>query len=664
MDVNAGLAAGLVADKGNATHGGSFFAHHGPWALGVRLFRQLHFGAKAWLITLSFLVPLLLLSGAYYRNSQLVIDFARGELVGVQVVQSLEPWLIAVQKERRQVLSGMTPKVEMSAIDEAAKAFQTLAKTLPEGLDLHEGVAAVDAARAALVQGGLEAGSPGLDERLQRLVTELMGLRDLALDTSGLTLDPDQDTYYLMTLSGALISDVIEDISRSRAVSGSLAADPSAAALRKLYGYWYHGSEAVGAVRNAARHAGQFNPDVRERLQAERGAQAADAFFAAADQRWFGAEFKKDVEGLNAVGQTAVDELRALSGRSTTLLQELLQARIAGTQGSRQLIVAITAVCLLVAAYLFFSFYLVMRGGLREVGRHLEAMTEGDLTTRPSPWGRDEAAQLMLLMGTMQDSLRAMVVQVRQSSVGMVSASSEIAAASTDLSARTEQAAANLEESTSAMEQIGGTVRSTADSTEEATRMASSNATLASNGGTIMAELAQTMQAIDVSAHRIGDITAIIDSIAFQTNILALNAAVEAARAGEQGRGFAVVATEVRTLAARSAEAAREIKALINTSMETVRRGTAVTQDARQAIAGIVEGAGHIDRLLRDVASGTRAQTDGISQVGAAIQDLDQATQQNAAMVEQTAAAAASMRDQAQQLAAQVDRFRLPATSR
>ncbi|MBB3195071.1 methyl-accepting chemotaxis protein [Roseateles terrae] len=631
------------------------------------MFRQLHFGAKAWLITLAFLVPLMLLCGAYYRTSQLTIDFARSELVGVDVVQSLEPWLIAAQKQRRLVMSGMAPRVDLSAVEDAAQAFRKLSKTLPASINLHEGVAAVEAAHAALVQGGVDAGSPDLESRMQRLVTELVALRDLTLDTSGLTLDPDQDTYYLMTLSGPLISDVIEDISRSSAISGSLQGTASLAtpaAIRQLYGYWFHGSDALGDVRNAVRHAGQFNAQVRERLDAERAGQAADAFFAAAQRRWFGDEFKADVEGLNSVGQTAVDELRALSGRSNVLLKDLLEQRVASTQNARQWILAVTALCLLVAAYLFFSFYLVMRGGLREVGRHLEAMTAGDLTTRPSPWGRDEAAQLMLLLATMQDSLRAMVVQVRESSLGMVSASSEIAAASSDLSARTEQAAANLEESSSAMEQIGANVRSTADSTDEATRMAGSNASLAANGGTIMAELAETMKAIDDSAHRIGDITAMIDSIAFQTNILALNAAVEAARAGEQGRGFAVVATEVRTLAGRSAEAAREIKTLINTSMDTVRRGSTVTQEARQAIGSIVDGAGHMDRLLRDVAAGTRAQTDGISQVGAAIQDLDQATQQNAAMVEQTAAAAASMRDQAQQLAAQVEKFRLPATTR
>ena len=661
MDIGTDSGVGVVAGpREGGSNKGRFFSHHGPWALGVRLFRQLHFGAKASLITLAFLVPLTLLGFAYYRTSQATIDFAQEELLGVQVMQSLEPLLVEVQKQRRLVLSGAAPQVSLEAIDRAAQPFQAVAHALPPSIDLRAGMAAVDQARAALAQGGTDAGSADLETRLQRLVTELVALRAMALDDSGLTLDPDQDTYYLMTLSGQLVSEVIEGVSRTRAVSGTLRETSSQAQIRRLYGMWYLGRDRIDDVRRAVEHAGQFNTEVRTRLDAERATTAADAFFANAATSWFAADFHADLEALNPAGQKAVDELRALTARSTELLHDLLERRIAATERSRNLVALISAICLLIAGYLFYSFFLVMRGGLREVGRHLAAMTEGDLTTRPSPWGRDEAAQLMLMLATMQDSLRAMVVRVRASSMGIVAASDEIAAASTDLSARTEQAAASLEESASAMEQIGATVQATTSHTEDATRLASRNAELAAQGGAVMQEMATTMAAIDASAHRIGDITALIDGIAFQTNILALNAAVEAARAGAQGRGFAVVATEVRTLAGRSAEAAREIKQLIGTSMETVARGTTVAHEARDAISGVVDGAGHIDRLLSQVATGAREQRDGIGHVGTAIQELDQATQQNAAMVEQTAAAASSMRDQAHRLAEEVARFKLP----
>jgi methyl-accepting chemotaxis protein len=316
---------------------------------------------------------------------------------------------------------------------------------------------------------------------------------------------------------------------------------------------------------------------------------------------------------------------------------------------------------LLLAAYLFLSFYRVMDGGLRETRRHLRAMTSGDLTTSPSPWGGDEAAQLMLELRAMQDSLRGMVLRVRGSSDDIVHASSEIATGAMDLSARTERAAANLERSAASMEQITATVKSSADHTGEAAQVARRNAQTASSGGAVMREVAATMDGIRTASTQIGEIVSTIDSIAFQTNILALNAAVEAARAGEQGRGFAVVASEVRTLAQRSASAAREIKALISRSVDQVEAGARVVSTAGETMQQIVSSSTRVDQLLSEVATGAREQSQGVAQIGQSVQDLDRMTQQNAALVEETAAAAAAMRDQAQTLAGEVARFKLPA---
>ncbi|MDD0837303.1 methyl-accepting chemotaxis protein [Curvibacter sp. HBC61] len=322
---------------------------------------------------------------------------------------------------------------------------------------------------------------------------------------------------------------------------------------------------------------------------------------------------------------------------------------------------SITVVAVLFAGYLFLSFYRVMDGGLKETRRHLRAMTEGDLTTSPSPWGRDEAAQLMLELRHMQGSLREMVVQVRQSSDQIVHASNEVAAGSMDLSARTEQAAASLEQSASSMEQISATVNVTSGNTDEASRVARQNAESAKQGGQVMGEVVANMNQIRDSSNRIAEIIGTIDGIAFQTNILALNAAVEAARAGEQGRGFAVVAGEVRMLAQRSAEAAREIKSLIGNSVEQVELGTHVVQRAGHTIEDIVASAQRVNALLDEISTGSREQSLGVQQVGQALQELDRMTQQNAALVEQTAAASAAMRERATQLSNQVARFRLPA---
>ncbi len=321
----------------------------------------------------------------------------------------------------------------------------------------------------------------------------------------------------------------------------------------------------------------------------------------------------------------------------------------------------IIVVGLLFAAYLFLCFYRVVDGGLRETRRHLRAMTGGDLTTSPVPWGDDEAAQLMLELRAMQESLLGMVLRVRHSSDEIVHSSSEIAAGAMDLSARTEQAAANLEQSAASMEEITGTVKSTAEHTQQAAEVARHNAQTAADGGRAMHAVVQTMDGIRASSAQIGEIIGTIDSIAFQTNILALNAAVEAARAGEQGRGFAVVASEVRTLAQRSADAAREIKGLIASSVGQVETGATVVRGAGDTIAQIVAASQRVDQLLGEVATGAHEQSLGVGQIGQAVQELDRMTQQNAALVEQTAAAASAMKDQAHTLAEEVARFKVPA---
>ncbi|WP_127997133.1 methyl-accepting chemotaxis protein [Piscinibacter defluvii] len=291
--------------------------------------------------------------------------------------------------------------------------------------------------------------------------------------------------------------------------------------------------------------------------------------------------------------------------------------------------------------------------------RFAEQVSGGDLTGRLEPRGRDEATRLQQSLLAMQDSLRSLVGQVRHSTDSIATAGSEIASGSQDLSGRTEQAASSLQQTASSIEQLTGTVRHSADSAAQANQLAASAAEVAQRGGSVVSQVVSTMDEINASSRKISDIIGTIDGIAFQTNILALNAAVEAARAGEQGRGFAVVAGEVRSLAQRSAEAAREIKALIGASVQKVDTGSRLVADAGSTMHEIVASVQRVSDIIGEISAASSEQSQGIGQVNGAVSQLDQMTQQNAALVEQSAAAAESLKDQAARLAGVVAGFRL-----
>jgi len=277
-------------------------------------------------------------------------------------------------------------------------------------------------------------------------------------------------------------------------------------------------------------------------------------------------------------------------------------------------------------------------------------IASGNLTSTIVVNSTDELGQLMLAMKDMNDSLLKIVSQVRQGTDTIATASSQIAAGNMDLSSRTEEQASSLEETASSMEELTATVRQNADNAREADMLAEKASGVAVNAGTVVSQVVQTMGEINESSKKMSDIISVIDGIAFQTNILALNAAVEAARAGEQGRGFAVVATEVRSLAQRSAAAAREIKGLIDNSLDKVSAGGKLVEQAGATMDEVVTSIKRVHDIMGEITSASREQSDGIGQVNQAIMQMDTVTQQNAALVEEAAAAAESLQDQAANL--------------
>ena len=364
-------------------------------------------------------------------------------------------------------------------------------------------------------------------------------------------------------------------------------------------------------------------------------------------------------EKMMPAANAYVDAISALSRFQDELVNDATETMAAQARSTELLLLGLTAAALLVGVGFALAITRSVTRPLAATAAAADRMAGGDMSGRISVEGRDEVADLQLALQRMQQALAGLVSEVRSTSESIATASSQIATGNQDLSTRTEQTASNLQQAASSLEELTGTVGQTADSARTANQLAASASSAAQRGGEVVSQVVTTMNDIQTASRRIADIIGTIDGIAFQTNILALNAAVEAARAGEQGRGFAVVAGEVRTLAQRSAEAAREIKSLIGASVEKVETGTRLVGEAGGAMEEIVSGVRRVTDVIGEISAATTEQSGGLRQVNEAVAQLDQMTQQNAALVEESAAAAQSMAEQSKRLTGVVGRFRV-----
>lgn len=362
-------------------------------------------------------------------------------------------------------------------------------------------------------------------------------------------------------------------------------------------------------------------------------------------------------ESFMPVAQKYAASVREFVDMQRQYLDMTAKNTSAANYASQKVIVTIAAIVLLLGILFAWWITTSITRPLRRAVDATNRVAKGDLTGRIEADAQDETGQLLHALKTMNGNLLKTVGEVRAGTHSIATASSQIAAGNVDLSSRTEEQASSLTETASAMEQLTNTVKQNADNAEQANKLAASASDIASKGGDVVAQVVETMHTIHSSASQIENIITVIDGIAFQTNILALNAAVEAARAGEQGKGFAVVASEVRSLAQRSAAAAKDVKALIDASVATVNTGSSLAKQAGATMQEVVDSVNRVTGIVAEITVASQEQSVGIEQVNQAIVQMDQVTQQNAALVEEAAAATASLQDQASSLTQAVAAF-------
>jgi methyl-accepting chemotaxis protein len=496
------------------------------------------------------------------------------------------------------------------------------------------------------------------------LVPKLLIVSDLVADHFGLNLDPDLDSYQLIQAMYYQLPYLSEELGKMRAKGAGLLATKTATTEDRLVlsAIIARVSDRLYQTTTQYKKAANANPLLRDRLDgymkemsdlAHQTMQlATDKIVKADSLEYSSTEYVK-------LTTQAIDAQYVFAGKAANELNVLLDGKISELRKARRLMLAALVLLFGAGGVILYLTACSVTQPLNNAVAIAERVASGDLTSDFEVEGRSETARLLYSLKQMNANLRHIVVEVRASVDTIGGATNDITVGNADLSTRTESQASGLEETASSMEEITATVQKNADHAKQANQLVGNASDVAVRGGRVVSEVVQTMGAINDSSRKIVDIIGVIDGIAFQTNILALNAAVEAARAGEQGRGFAVVATEVRNLAQRSATAAKEIKELINNSVEKIDAGNRLASQAGSAMEEIVSSVKHVSDIITEIVAASQEQAAGINQINDALTHLDETTQQNSALVEQAAAATESLDEQVHLLIKTMSVFQL-----
>ena len=635
-----------------------------------------HLSVRRKLMLLAIAVPLAISLPCYlqYRQSSELMQTAQAERAGLDPCRDVIRLIQLTQQHRGLSAAQLGGNTAIQGKREAknGEVQQQLGKVLNslKGLEQSEQIGpTVNKARSAWEALSGEVGARALSAaqsstRHAQLIAIYLELLDHLLDHSRLALDPEANTYYLIIASLARLPQATEAMGQARARGAGFLAEAKIGpegrtlltglvqqvadqhiAMVKAFSKSFAASPAIKATLSdkveslGAQIEGSLQLTRRELIQSEAISYPSADYINNYTQT-IDAMFSIDELALGALEQ-ALDERIGSLRKGNLLMAALLLVLIAGP--------------LLLARSISRSIALPLRQATDLAQQIAARRLDGEVETRSG----DEIGELCRALLAMRDSLCLVIQEVRTNAEQVAHASQELAAGNSDLSQRTEQQASALQETASSMEQLSTTVRSNADEAASARSLAERACGVAVAGGNAVQQVVATMGDIEASSRRVEEITAVIESIAFQTNILALNAAVEAARAGEQGRGFAVVASEVRALAQRSAEAAKQIKQLISTSVNQVETGARQVRSAGTTLEQAVSSVRELSDIIHRISTASAQQSGGLQQISAAVSHMDQLTQQNAALVEQTAASGQHLQGRAQQLADLVATFRI-----
>jgi methyl-accepting chemotaxis protein len=626
--------------------------YQGLMTPGVRLMRVLKLPAKVTLVVLAFMVPLGLLGQFYWFNAGAQIDFAAQERDGVAWLQALSPAISAVQEQRalavRSLASNGSSSADLASGNARIKlAIDRLTQTDRESgrlLDAGKPLADIQRLVSALPESGASVPPARLQAAYDELVAALLAAGSHIGDSSGLVLDPDLDSFYLMQAAVIDGPGIVDALARLRQAGAALPPNANeATVVRALAAPAEMARLGIDRQRAGLGRAIANTPDLSGPLGLTARLAPIASQLAAVDARVQGNGAAPTSAQWWSDSTAALEAAITLSDTCLSTLDRLLASRIERLQSERFTRLIIALISLLPALYLLSAMYSVLQGGLRLLGIHIVRLADGDFSARPTPWGQDEVAmalnRLRESLQAMSDAMRAVHDRAQEVSYS----AREIANGNVDLSSRTERSVASLDALTVNMQAVSVQVADNVDALSQADRaMGDLVGSVRESEGTVNG-LVDRMTSLHAQSRQITEIVGLIDGIAFQTNILALNASVEAARAGEMGRGFAVVAQEVRSLAQRSAEAAQQIKGIVARSTSDIEVGSKLAIQAGKRVANTVGTASSVADAMGRVLAGSREQRDRVGEVNDALTQLSAVTQSNAALVEEVAAATASL---------------------